>query len=158
MRVFKEIPSWINFRSNIKSSLGFVPTMGALHDGHMSLIKRSLSENKNTLVSIFLNPTQFNNAKDLEAYPSEINEDIKKLESLNNDDLYLITPRYEAIYPDNYTYKVIESQLSKKLCGSARPGHFDGVLTVVLKLLNIANADTAYFGEKDYQQYLLIKK
>ena len=155
MKQFNSILQWQNENLDKKSSLGFVPTMGALHEGHTSLVQRSLKENGSTLVSIFLNPTQFNNASDLETYPSHLEKDLEILRSLGVT--YVLTPNYEELYPDNYNFKITESTLSQGLCGKHRPGHFDGVLTVVMKLLNITSADRAYFGEKDYQQYLLIK-
>ncbi len=136
-------------------SIGFVPTMGALHDGHFSLIKKSLQENEKTVVSIFLNATQFNNKEDLEKYPTSFKDDLKKLEELNVD--YLFAPEFIDMYPDNYRYRVSEDKFSKTLCGSSRMGHFDGVLTVVLKLFNLVQPNKAYFGEKDYQQLSLIQ-
>ncbi len=138
-----------------ESSIGFVPTMGALHQGHISLIKQSKKENKTTVVSIFLNATQFNNKEDLEKYPTSLSQDITLLEKQEVD--YLFLPDYPSIYPDNYNYRVVEDKVSSTLCGKSRPGHFDGVLTVVLKLFNIIKPHRAYFGEKDYQQYKLIK-
>lgn len=155
MRIFRSIEQWQKFRKEQPQSLGFVPTMGSLHQGHLSLIKRSLAENQSSLVSIFLNPTQFDNPDDLKTYPVSLEEDIKLLEQLKLD--FLLLPDFQQLYPDNYLYKVQEEQLSRCFCGRFRKGHFDGVLTVVLKLLNIARADKAYFGEKDYQQYKLIK-
>lgn len=158
MYLFKHIQEWRAFRGAQAegSDWGFVPTMGALHQGHLSLVQRSLQENAKTVVSIFLNPTQFNDPKDLSGYPQTLEADIALLETAGVDALLL--PDFEQIYPDNYRYKVLETEFSKKLCGASRPGHFDGVITVVLKLLNIAQARRAYFGEKDYQQYLLIKE
>ena len=157
IKVFKNINDWQIERKQILNdkTIGFVPTMGALHEGHFSLIEKSVEENDYTVVSIYVNPTQFNNKDDFENYPITFEEDLKGLEELNVD--YCIFPSYEEIYGDNYKYKVSENDLSSKLCGAHRPGHFDGVLTVVMKLLNIVDADKAYFGEKDYQQYLLIK-
>jgi pantoate--beta-alanine ligase len=156
-RVFKSIQDWTAFRKeNLQElSLGFVPTMGALHSGHQTLMKRSVAENSRTLVSIFVNPTQFNDPKDLENYPSTYQADLKRLEECGVD--YLLYPQFSEIYPDQYRYKISENSLSKTLCGAHRPGHFDGVLTIVMKLFNIAQADKAYFGEKDYQQYSLIQ-
>lgn len=156
-KVIKKISDWKKIRKTEieNKSLGLVPTMGALHDGHLSLIKRSLSENEITVVSSFVNPTQFNDKKDFEKYPENFERDIEKLNELKVD--YLFYPKHEDMYPDNYRYSVLEKELSNKLCGQFREGHFDGVLTVVMKLLNIVNPDKAYFGEKDYQQYLLIK-
>lgn len=156
-KIIETIDEWNNiYTSKIKNrkSLGFVPTMGALHKGHMSLIKRSVQENDVTVCSIFVNPTQFNDANDLTNYPITMEEDTKLLETENCD--YIFLPNIEMIYPDNYSYILSENNLSRKLCGAHREGHFDGVLTVVLKLLNIIKCDRAYFGEKDWQQYKLI--
>lgn len=136
------------------SSIGFVPTMGALHAGHASLMKQASSENELTIASIFVNPTQFNNATDLEKYPKTFENDLK-IASENGVDI-LFFPQYADIYPDGYRFKVTENDFSTKLCGAHRPGHFDGVLTVVLKLLQITGCTKAYFGLKDYQQYKLI--
>lgn len=145
---------WIAIRSSDKS-IGFVPTMGALHAGHISLIENCKKENDITVVSIYVNPTQFNDPDDLKRYPVTIDSDKKILEGLEVD--YLFLPDSEEMYPDRYKYVVEEKEFSKKLCGSSRPGHFNGVLTVVLKLLNGIKADCAFFGEKDYQQYLLVR-
>ena len=136
------------------ASVGFVPTMGALHAGHRSLIERSLREQDKTVVSIFINPTQFNVASDFSNYPKTWDADIALLEQAGVDAVF--APTYTEMYPDDYTYVVHEKKLSTILCGSSRPGHFDGVCTIVLKLFNIIQPDTAYFGEKDYQQYLII--
>ncbi len=137
-----------------EKKIGFVPTMGALHAGHSSLIEKCVKENDLSVVSIFVNPIQFNDPKDLLNYPRTFEKDFRMLEDLKVD--FLFYPDYKEIYSDNFKYRVIENELSKILCGEYRPGHFDGVLTVVLKLLNIIRADRAYFGEKDYQQYKLI--
>ncbi|MCP4177565.1 MAG: pantoate--beta-alanine ligase [bacterium] len=157
MKIFEDIPEWISYRKTISNSksLGVVMTMGALHRGHRTLIERSKRENDLTVVTIYLNPTQFNNKNDLKNYPSTWGDDIKVLEMLNVD--YLLAPNYEQIYQDDYRYVITENDFSKILCGKTRPGHFDGVLTVVMKLLNITKAEKAYFGEKDYQQFHLIK-
>lgn len=138
-----------------KKTLGFVPTMGGLHEGHFSLIKRAIDENDHCLVSIFLNPTQFESSDDLLSYPSNLEEDIEALKSLGVN--FLFMPKFESLYPDNYNYEISEKNLSHKLCGDSRPGHFNGVLTVVLKLLNLSQASKAYFGEKDFQQLKLIE-
>ncbi len=129
--------------------------MGALHAGHLSLLKRAKAENDLAAASIFVNPTQFNDKRDLERYPRTLKEDLKKLEEAKTD--FLLLPPAADLYPDGYTYRVSETAESGALCGAHRPGHFEGVLTVVLKLLNLVKADKAYFGEKDYQQYHLIK-
>lgn len=154
-KVFKNINQWLQFNKNRTGSLGFVPTMGALHKGHLELVKRAKIENEFCVVSIFVNPTQFNDKKDLEKYPRDYEQDLELLNKHGVD--FLLYPNYKDIYPDNYRYKITEQDFSKKLCGSSRPGHFDGVLSIVMKLFNITKADKAYFGEKDYQQLQLIK-
>jgi pantoate--beta-alanine ligase len=158
MRIIKTISEWNNIRyknSLIKRSLGFVPTMGAIHKGHIALIKRSKKENDKTVVSIFINPTQFNSKNDYKSYPYNFESDLILLEKHKID--YLLIPTYDEIYPDNYNYKVTEKEFSNKLCGKYRKGHFEGVLTVVLKLLNIVKPDKVYFGEKDFQQMELVR-
>ncbi len=156
-RVVKSIAEFKDIRKNVLKgkSIGFVPTMGALHEGHLSLIKRANEENEIVVSSVFVNPTQFNDKNDLDKYPRTFEEDLLKLTEMKVD--YLFFPEYDEMYPDNYKYKISENDLSAKLCGAHRPGHFDGVLSVVMKLLNIVSPDKAYFGEKDYQQYLLLK-
>jgi pantoate--beta-alanine ligase len=136
-------------------TLGFVPTMGALHDGHLSLVERSRRENDRTLVSIFVNPTQFDDPGDLETYPRTLERDRSLLESAGVD--YVLSPRAAEMYGDAFRYRVCETELSTVLEGAHRPGHFNGVLTIVLKLLNIASAERAYFGEKDWQQLTLVR-
>lgn len=137
------------------TTLGFVPTMGALHEGHLSLVRRSRAENDRTLVSIFVNPTQFDDANDLAAYPRTLEEDLRMLRSEHVE--FVLLPRESDLYRDGYRYRVSERRLSTVLEGAHRPGHFDGVLTVVLKLLQIASAERAYFGEKDWQQLTLVR-
>lgn len=157
---FNTPKSWLKYKSESKlGRIGFVPTMGALHSGHISLIKKSLIENDITVVSIFVNKTQFNQESDFKNYPSTLEQDKILIESIcsASDNVILLAPEFDLMYPDNYSYKVSESVESKVLCGGNRPGHFDGVLTVVLKLLNIVGAQKAYFGEKDYQQLELIR-
>ncbi len=136
-------------------TLGFVPTMGALQEGHLSLVRRSRAENDFTLVSIFVNPTQFDDATDLVRYPRTLEDDLEKLRDAAAD--FVLVPRESDLYPDQYRYRVTERSLATVLEGASRPGHFDGVLTVVLKLLQIASADRAYFGEKDWQQLALVR-
>ncbi len=138
-----------------RPTLGFVPTMGALHAGHLSLVQRSRAENDLTLVSIFVNPTQFDDGADLDAYPRTLEADLAMLRAERVD--FVIVPRAEELYADRYRYRVVETERSTVLEGSERPGHFDGVLTVVLKLLHLATADRAYFGEKDWQQLTLVR-
>lgn len=154
--VIKKINGWKEIRSSLNDkTIGFVPTMGALHEGHLSLIRKSIEENDVTIVSIFVNPTQFNDKTDFDNYLVTFDSDLEKLEAERVD--YLFYPDYKEIYNDDFRYEVNEKELSKILCGASRPGHFTGVLTIVMKLLNIIRPEKAYFGEKDYQQYLLIK-
>lgn len=143
-----------SFSGNL-SKIGFVPTMGALHEGHASLLKKARAENQLTILSVFVNPTQFNNPNDLTGYPKTFEHDLSIAQKEKIDILFF--PKYEDIYADNYRFKLTENEFSKKLCGAHRPGHFDGVLTVVLKLLMLTKANKAYFGEKDYQQLQLVK-
>lgn len=137
------------------ATLGFVPTMGALHDGHISLVNRSTSECTYTVASIYVNPTQFNNPNDLANYPSTLDDDLQKLATAGVDAVFL--PTYDMLYPDGYAYQVDENVFSHELCGDHRPGHFTGVLTVVMKLLNLVKPTRAYFGEKDFQQLTLVR-
>ena len=137
------------------TSIGLVPTMGALHVGHAALIKRSVAESDLTVLSIYLNPTQFDNAGDLKKYPKTLESDLDLAEQLGVD--IVLLPDYEQMYPDEFRYHVEETAFSRQLCGAHRDGHFTGVLTVVMKLLNIVRPNRAYFGEKDYQQYQLIR-
>ena len=139
-----------------EKSIGFIPTMGALHFGHLSIVEKARQENSFVVVSLFINPTQFDNYRDFKTYPSQQKEDIRMLEEQDVD--LVFCPQRKSLYPDDYNYKVIEEKLSHKLCGQSRPGHFIGVLTVVLKLLNLIRPNRAYFGEKDYQQLWLIKR
>lgn len=157
LNIVTEIKIWQTIRSDLQNkTIGFIPTMGHLHAGHMSLCERSKKENDITMVSIFVNPTQFNQAQDFDLYPRTIEQDQAMLAALSVD--YLLLPNVQDMYPDQYQLQVTETHLSQTLEGEHRPGHFNGMLTVVLKLLNLAQATRAYFGEKDYQQLLLIKK
>jgi pantoate--beta-alanine ligase len=134
---------------------GFVPTMGALHDGHRSLLARARAENAQVWASLFVNPTQFNDRADLSGYPRTPDDDLALLRAAGCDLVFV--PREQDLYPDDYRYRVSESELSRRFCGAGRPGHFDGVLTVVLKLLQLARPERAYFGEKDFQQLQLVE-
>jgi pantoate--beta-alanine ligase len=158
MRIFERPAEWQELRrAQIRQglTLGFVPTMGALHEGHRSLVRRSRAENALTLVSIFVNPTQFDDPGDLTRYPRTIERDQATLQAEGAD--FVLLPRAADLYADGYRYRVTENALSTVLEGAHRPGHFDGVLTVVLKLLHIAAAERAYFGEKDWQQLALVR-
>jgi pantoate--beta-alanine ligase len=156
VKIVKTVEEWKGTLNKLedRDSIGFVPTMGALHSGHKSLMKKSIEANKTTLVSIFVNPTQFNDSDDLKNYPRVIENDIDILNELDVD--YLFLPDEKELYPNGYTYRVNENNFSRKLCGAHRPGHFDAVLSVVMKLLNIIEPTRAYFGEKDWQQFKLI--
>ncbi len=156
MRQITTVKDMKSIRRNLQDKkIGFVPTMGALHDGHLSLIKKCRDENEIAVVSIYLNETQFNDVDDFKNYPTSLEDDLKKLKLAGVDSVFL--PNYQEMYPQQYRYRVHETLESKDLCGKDRPGHFDGVLTVVLKLLNIVEPTQAYFGEKDYQQLSLIQ-
>ena len=155
MKVFESVDGWREYRRSLTGSVGFVPTMGALHDGHAALLERSVQENDHTVLSIYLNPTQFNSEADLDNYPCTLERDLKLACGLGVS--AVLTPGYQDVYADGFRYQIHESSFSRELCGAHRDGHFTGVLTVVLKLLNIVRPDRAYFGEKDYQQYLLIR-
>ena len=152
------LQSWFDIRRDLKhkgQTIGFVPTMGALHQGHASLLRRSRDECDITVLSIYVNPTQFNNPDDLAKYPSTHEVDHELAAQCGVD--FILYPSYAEIYPDLYNYKITEANLSPLLCGAHRPGHFDGVLTVVAKLLNIVQPTRAYFGAKDFQQLQLVR-
>lgn len=137
-------------------TVGFVPTMGALHQGHLSLLDRSKSENAITVLSIFVNPTQFNQSEDFEKYPRALKEDLDKAQRSGVD--FAFTPEYAELYPNGYTLSIQEKAVSQDLEGAFRPGHFNGVLTVVAKLLGAVQPDRMYLGKKDYQQCLVLQK
>lgn len=157
MKQFSSIQEYQLFRRGLSqtTTIGFVPTMGALHAGHEALLKSSIEENDLTVLSIYVNQTQFNNPDDLANYPDLLAEDLDIAKSLGVD--VVITPDFEQMYPDGYRYQLDETEFSRQLCGQHRPGHFTGVLTVVMKLLNIVKPTRAYFGEKDCQQLKLIE-
>lgn len=157
MKILSKIDAWQQWRSGIINgqSVGFVPTMGALHAGHRSLMTRCRQENDIAVMSLFVNPTQFNDPKDLAAYPATFDADRQMCAEEGMDAIFF--PQYADLYPDDYRYRVCENQVSRLLCGAHRPGHFDGMLSVVMKLLNIVGPQRAYFGEKDWQQLQLVK-
>lgn len=136
--------------------IGVVPTMGALHEGHLALVRRALAETDRVIVTIFVNPKQFNNASDLSTYPRTLEADTAKLTPLGTHVIY--APGVEDIYPAGFATNVSVSGVSEGLCGAHRPGHFDGVATVVAKLLLQTGADKAYFGEKDFQQLQVVRR
>ncbi|WP_448522840.1 pantoate--beta-alanine ligase [Pseudothermotoga sp.] len=139
-----------------EKTIGFVPTMGYLHEGHLSLVRRCREENDVVVVSIFVNPTQFGPNEDYASYPRDLKRDLSMLELENVD--YVFVPTVEEMYPTNYSTYVVEESLSKYLCGRSRPTHFRGVCTVVTKLFNIVKPHRAYFGQKDAQQFRIIRR
>ena len=153
-----DLSAFLSPLSHQNKSIGFVPTMGALHDGHLSLLKKSLAENDVTVMSIFVNPTQFNNADDLEKYPRTLEEDVKKMGKIS-DAIIVYAPSVSDIYEGNTVSESFEYDgLEHQMEGQHRPGHFDGVGTIVKRLFEIIKPTTAYFGEKDFQQLQIVKK
>ncbi|HEX2860257.1 MAG TPA: pantoate--beta-alanine ligase [Lacunisphaera sp.] len=157
MRVHHQLADWRAVRNGpvyAGQPVGFVPTMGALHAGHRALLARARADNERVVLSIFVNPTQFNDPADLENYPRTLEADLRLAAGLVDD---VIVPPAGELYSDDYAYRVTEDRFSRELEGAHRPGHFDGVLTVVLKLLNVVAPRRAYFGEKDWQQVRLVE-
>ncbi|CZG77461.1 TPA: pantoate--beta-alanine ligase [Legionella pneumophila subsp. pneumophila] len=157
MQIFHNLNEWIRFRNSLSPdlSLGFAPTMGNLHAGHASLFLASSKENHYTVSSLFVNPTQFNNPDDYKHYPRTVDADLELMTQNGVD--FCILPNENEIYTDGYAYQVQENRLGQLMEGKYRPGHFNGVLTIVMKLFNLVKPTRAYFGEKDYQQLLLIQ-
>lgn len=148
-RVVTSVAEWREARAKHRAagrSVGFVPTLGALHAGHASLFEAARRENDVVLASIFVNPTQFDDQEDFRLYPRTVERDSELMDRAGVDVLFL--PEVAAMYPNGTAYAVTESEFSRELCGAHRPGHFTGVLTVVMKLLQIAEADRAYFGRR----------
>jgi pantoate--beta-alanine ligase len=167
MRVWRSVGEWLDRRQALSErSIGFVPTMGALHRGHASLVQKCRAENEIVVVSIFVNPTQFNDPKDLDRYPRTLDSDLALLETMGADEV--VVPSASELYPNGYGGRVgpgrsvqVAAQVAVQVAaqtmeGIYRPGYLEGMLTVVLKLLNIVRADRAYFGEKDYQQLKVV--
>ena len=154
MIIFKSINK-LNKEVNFKASIGFVPTMGSLHKGHISLVKNCQKTCDKTLVSIFINPSQFNRKTDYENYPRTLDKDIKILKKLKVD--YVLVPNIKEIYSRNTPRKININKKYKVLCGKYRPGHFEGVLAVINKFLKDLKVKKIFLGEKDFQQYFLIK-
>lgn len=159
MKIIKNIKDMQALSRRLKAggkAIGFVPTMGALHEGHLSLVKRSKDENDVTVVSIFINPTQFGPDEDFQRYPRDMEGDSEKLSAL--DVGVLLMPESGEMYPEGYSTSIDIGSIGRILCGGSRPGHFNGVATVVAKLFNIVVPDRAYFGQKDFQQTAVLKK
>jgi pantoate--beta-alanine ligase len=161
MPIFYGKAALIDYLKSIKSlnpTIGFVPTMGALHEGHLSLMQQSLAENETTVVSIFVNPTQFNSPEDLSKYPRTLESDIKKINDLSNE-MILYAPTVDDIYEGKVVSQLFDfDKLENQMEGKFRPGHFNGVGTIVKRLFEIVAPTNAYFGEKDFQQLQIVKK
>ena len=162
IKTINELKNKVREYKNAGLSIGLVPTMGALHKGHFSLIEKSVSQNDKTIVSVFVNPTQFGPNEDFNEYPRTLDADLKGAEEIGADIVF--SPSADEMYSgctlnNNYlTYVAPPYEFINKLCGKSRPNHFDGVATVVTKLFNLSEADNAYFGMKDAQQLLIIRK
>jgi pantoate--beta-alanine ligase len=157
MKIIKSVEEMAAERSGwVDGPVGIVPTMGFLHEGHLALVEKCRADCQTCVVTIFLNPTQFGPKEDLDRYPRDIERDIGLLKERSVDVLF--RPQAADMYPDDFETYVAVEKLSQVLCGQSRPGHFRGVTTVVLKLFNLVRPHTAYFGQKDAQQALIIKR
>jgi len=156
IKTVAELEQYISLAKSKGKSVGFVPTMGALHQGHVSLVERSTKENDLTVVSIFVNPTQFNNSKDLDTYPRILDQDLETLNEVKPD--FVFVPSVHEVYPQKDTRKFNFGHIDQVMEGKNRPGHFNGVAQVVSRLFEIIPADKAYFGYKDFQQVAVIKQ
>lgn len=156
MEIWRDPAALRAWRRSQGGSVGCVPTMGALHLGHRSLLERAGRECDATVATIFVNPTQFNDPKDCATYPQPLETDVALCRACGVSGVFL--PTRDQLYPDDYSFKVVESRDSLRWEGEFRPGHFDGVLTVVLKLLQLVTPTRAYFGEKDWQQLSLVRR
>ncbi len=151
-----EVQSFVAACRKKAMSVGFVPTMGAFHEGHLTLMRQARRENRAVIASIFVNPLQFAAGEDYDRYPRRLDGDLRMAESEGVDIVF--SPSVAELYPKGFDTHVDQTDLPSKLCGPFRPGHFRGVATIVCKLFNIVRPDTAYFGQKDYQQYLIIRR
>jgi pantoate--beta-alanine ligase len=156
MRIVETIEEMKTARQKLGGSVGLVPTMGYLHEGHLSLIRRSRQENEHTVATIFVNPAQFGPGEDFERYPRDMPRDLALLEREKTD--LVFSPQVKDMYPDGYNTWVDVARITERLEGAIRPGHFRGVATVVTKLFNIARPTRAYFGQKDAQQCIVLRK
>lgn len=159
MKILKTIQEVKEVSAELKSSgqsIGFVPTMGYLHEGHLSLVRSSRNQADRTVVSIFVNPTQFGPREDFKRYPRDLKRDLEILEKEGVD--FVFVPEVEEMYPNGCKTYVEVHELQDKLCGRSRPGHFRGVCTIVLKLFHIIKPDLSFFGQKDAQQAIILKK
>lgn len=157
LRTIKEIKEYAKTQKQAGKIIGLVPTMGALHEGHLTLMRAAREKCDIVIASVFVNPVQFGPNEDYDAYPRRFEEDCKKLETVPVDAVF--HPEPAEMYPDGYaTYVNVEGEITHKLCGAQRPGHFRGVATVVTKLMNLSRADEAFFGQKDAQQVVVISR
>lgn len=158
-KVIQTVSEMQQITQELKSTgktIGFVPTMGALHEGHLSMMRRSVEENDITVISVFVNPLQFGPNEDFDAHPRQIDQDVALVEAINVD--YVFHPAVEEMYPNELSVTLKVGRLAEVLEGAQRPGHFDGVVTVVNKLFNIVSPNKAYFGKKDAQQLAIVEK
>lgn len=153
--VIRSVDALRKWRAQHTESIGLVMTMGCLHAGHAALLRESVKHNDITVLTIFTNPTQFNQITDFESYPKTVEADIALAEACQVDVIFM--PAYQEMYPDDYGYRVSETELSRVMEGKHRPGHFEGMLTIVSKMMILVRATRAYFGEKDYQQLQLVR-
>ncbi|TYZ26606.1 pantoate--beta-alanine ligase [Selenomonas caprae] len=157
LRTVKEIQAYARDMKAAGKTIGLVPTMGALHEGHLTLMRAAREKCDIVIASVFVNPTQFGPHEDFDAYPRRFDEDCEKLATVPVDAVF--HPEPAEMYPEGYcTYVHVEGNITKKLCGAQRPGHFRGVATVVTKLMNLSRADEAFFGQKDAQQVVVIRR
>ena len=157
LRTIKEIKEYAKTQKQAGKIIGLVPTMGALHEGHLTLMRAAREKCDIVIASVFVNPVQFGPNEDYDAYPRRFEEDCKKLETVPVDAVF--HPEPAEMYPDGYaTYVNVEGEITHKLCGAQRPGHFRGVATVVTKLMNLSRADEAFFGQKDAQPVVVISR
>ena len=156
MEICRSIDAMRSLRKKLNGSVGFVPTMGALHEGHLSLVSASKNQCDFSIASIFVNPIQFNDPRDLKNYPRDEVKDLKLLQRLNVDAVFI--PEPSQFYPNNFSTEVIENSVTQGLEGESRPGHFTGVATVLTKFFNIVEPTHSFYGEKDAQQYRVVAK
>lgn len=156
IETISEIRRFVSAARQKGQKIGFVPTMGAFHEGHLSLIRKARQDTECVIASIFVNPLQFSTGEDYDRYPRRSDSDRKIAEGEDVSALFI--PSVAEMYPKGFNSYVEENELPAKLCGNFRPGHFRGVMTVVAKLFNMVRPDIAYFGQKDYQQYLILRR
>tara|TARA_B100002052_G_scaffold291640_1_gene311961 strand:- start:10884 stop:11717 length:834 start_codon:yes stop_codon:yes gene_type:complete len=156
LKILNKINQYLSWYDSVNGDVGFVPTMGALHKGHVSLVESSIKDNQFTVVSIFVNERQFGKNEDFNKYPRTYDEDLKILSKLKVDVVFI--PQKDEVYSKNFSTSIVEESLSPKIEGVSRPNFFGGVLTVVSLLFNIVKPNRAYFGEKDLQQLMVVKK